>query len=166
MVFMACSNCAFGKGCNAPTQVLLTYSEKIASSPEPILLCSSGGRTFLVSFYSWVNIEQHVGALDLILQSPSKRDKNVNLLVVNDKWHGYQPYTFGAADYVHGAMDSEFGEERTINIPHFPVQLIVDVIEVQVGAEKPDDLGKIHYRFHKLVLRISMKDSGQNVSMK
>jgi len=63
-------------------------------------------------------------------------------------------------------MDSEFGEERTINIPHFPVQLIVDVIEVQVGAEKPDDLGKIHYRFHKLVLRISMKDSGQNVSMK
>jgi hypothetical protein len=100
--------------------------------------------------------------LDLVLQPPRTRDEDVNLLVVNEKWHGFQPYTFGAADFVNGAKDSTLGEERTVNIPGLQAQLVVDVIEVKVEAESPDQLGKTHYWFSKLVLRISMRESNKS----
>ena len=160
IAFMACSSCVFGK-CTTSSQVSLIYSDQASSTDQTLLLCSPDGQTFVVSLDPSVDVQHHVAELNLVLQPLGKKRSDVNLLIVNRRWHGYQPYTFGAADYVKRAKNSVFGEERTINIPHSQTQLVADVTEVQVEAEKPDQLGKIHYRFIKLVLRISMREKGR-----
>jgi len=161
IALVACGSFAFGK-CSTPSQVSLVYSEQAPPSDQTLLLCSPDGKTFVVSFNPWVDVQRHVGELDLVLQPLRKRGSDVNLLIVNRRWHGYQPYTFGAADYVNGAMNSVSGEERIISIPHSQDELVTDVMEVQVEREEPDQLGKIHYRFVKLALHVSMRERGRS----
>jgi hypothetical protein len=158
ILLTASGNHALGKERDPPPQVLLTYSAQASPSATPLQLCSLRGRKYSLSFDPREDIKRHIGELDLVLQPLGDRGRDLNLLVVNDKWHGYQPYTFGAADYVRGANNSAAGVERVIDVPHLHAQLVVDVVEVQVDAEKPDDLGKVRYWFSKLVLRISMRD--------
>ena len=158
IAFLACSSGGLGQRCSAPAQISLIYSEQAPSSNKALVLCSPDGQSFSVSFDPRVDVQHHVVELDLVLQTLRKKGSNSNLLIVNRSWHGYQPFTFGAADYVEGAENSVFGEERTIGIPHSRNQLIADVTEARVEAEKPDELGKIHYRFVRLVLRISVQD--------
>ena len=161
IIFATCANCAFGKGCSSGSQVLLTYSEQGPPTPVHVSICSPQGKMFVVSFDPFPDVEDHIAVLDLVLNPPSGRGKNVNLLAVDRPLHGYQLFNFGAGDYVDGAKDSTYGEERTIEISNMKAKLVVDVVDVDV-AKKKRDLGNPDEWFRKLTLKISMKEGSQS----
>jgi hypothetical protein len=153
IALLTCENRALAKECNAPTQVLLTYSAQSSPSTLPLLLCSPDGRIYRVFLEPDFDVQHGVAVLNLVLQPVSSRSENTNLLVVNERWHGYQPFTFAAMDYANGAEHSVFGIQRRIAVRNSEMQLIADMREVKVGADGPDAT-----KFLRLSLQIEIQE--------
>jgi hypothetical protein len=103
--------------------------------------------------------------LELILQEPGKKPDHSNLLDWTGNLHGYQPYDFGAWDFVNGAQKSSYGQSRVIKLRKLGMEMHVKVIKVHVEPTSADSSQEPNYQFNDLTLEIttqSLAKGGSN----
>jgi len=134
---------------------VLVFSAKPSPHPSSFLLKSSRGVTYRLSLVPDYDVEKHVVVLGLVLQRPSEREDDMNLLDSTEKLHGYQPYDFAASDFAEGAQKSIYGESRIIDLPKLGMHIRVKVADVHVEPTSAGGSQVLGYQFEELTLEIT-----------
>jgi hypothetical protein len=77
--------------------------------------------------------------VDLVLNDLGHASPDSNLLSPTGNWHGLQPYTFIASDFVKGPDNSTFGAHRTIEIKSKELVMGINVLGVKVTSTSEGD---------------------------
>jgi hypothetical protein len=135
-------------------QVTLVYSAKLSPHSNTVLLKSPHGVTYQLS------LVPDGDDLVLTLEKPGRRPDQSNLLDWTGRLHGYQPYDFGAWDFVNGVPKSIYGESRVIKLRKLGMEMRVKVVEVHVEPTA-DESG---YQFEDLTLEITIQSLAEEIS--
>jgi hypothetical protein len=104
------------------------------------------------------DIGKRVVVVELVLHRPSEQATLYgSLLDPTGMLHGYQPYTFGAFDYVNGAKKSEYGATRVMKLKKLGMEMRVTVTRVHVVPTAGDSARTPEYKFHDLTLEITTR---------
>ncbi len=159
LLFLALLSIAPTKGQTASTPpITLAYSATQRSHPSSVLLKSPRGVTYRLSLIPDSDVGQRVVVVELVLHRPSEQATFYgNLLDPTGMLHGYQPYTFGAFDYVNGAKKSGYGATRVMKLKKLGMEMRVTVTRVNVVPIAGDSARTPEYKFQGLTLEITTR---------
>jgi hypothetical protein len=104
------------------------------------------------------DIGKRVVVVELVLHRPSEQATLYgSLLDPTGMLHGYQPYTFGAFDYVNGAKKSGYGATRVMKLKKLGMEMRVTVTRVHVVPTAGDSARTPEYKLHDLTLEITTR---------
>jgi hypothetical protein len=148
---------ANGQTISAPP-IILVYSATQTSHATSTLMKSPRGVMYRLSLIPDSDVGMGVLGLNLVLHRPSEQATFYgNLLDPTGMLHGYQPYTFGAFDYINGAKKSEYGATRVMKLRKLGMEMRVTVTRVRVVPSAGDFARNPEYKFHDLTLEITTR---------
>lgn len=86
-----------------------------------------------------------------------------NVLEINDKVHGYQPFNFAASDFERGAPNSIYGKTRQVQNKKLKILITIDVLDSQI---EPTSHSNNYYRFQfgSMTFRVDVKDMNSSIA--
>jgi len=152
---------AVGQDVSGSDQGIVEYSSRSLLRSKPLELSRDDGVEYRLLLVPELDTQRHVIVLDLVLRRAGESANSLNLLEPKENWHGSQPFSFAALDFVHGAESSPRVNTRVIDVPSLGIQLEIKVAGVDVVPISSESSSKLPYQFSDLKLQIASRPLSQ-----